>query len=582
MKKTIVLFIVLTWAAVYADMAPATFSGVTLTITNNDAVRMKKEEVDIYYQGRYTQVKAVFVMENLTGETASLDIGFPITDLEDPESMFKDLVKGKERLFDFQVRENGRPVTSIVAQKITQKIPDRIDKKWLWFAWKQAFPPGETVVDVEYRISPNLSYGSCFKNIYYILSTGALWRNNIGEARISVHFPKTITNEQVTSATNPANYAIEGNTVTWKFRDFEPTEKDNLQLEFIPFWIYDKVQSLRMQIKNNPQAVKPRLELARLYFATIGGNVGSSLPGGLDEKRFNEEVLQKIAETADRDYFLSSYEKDGKTGLYRPNFKYADENSQRINRLIGILSDNGYEPNTLDTAKFKPFRQEAETMLMEAVALDARNAEVWNTFLYYYPRLHYGTISMHIPSGQKELIRRGAAACPEDPLLRLWLEFIDDNMKTVPENIGELEYISGSVEWVSPRIFGERVSFPIDDQLIKRIGRYYDQKAIVFYAKIKRNSKGWYNATTIDLEKAGASSFQKKLLALFHGHKRFTYELVLKKKPLIPVQKDEIVQLLSRSGFFSFLYSKKIGELAEKSGIVVDNMKIWKEINLSE
>ena len=178
-------------------------------------------------------------------------------------------------------------------------------------------------------------------------------------------------------------------------------------------------------------------------------------------------------------------------------------------------------------------------------------------------------------------IKRGAAACPHDPLLRLWLELIDDGLKEIPEYLGDLEYQSGSPEWRSPWIFGHRTGFPIDDEKIECIKKYFDLKPIEFYSKIKRNGRG-YTATIFNYKKANASSFLKKILALFYGRKRFTYEFVLKKKTFLPEQKAEIIQLLSRSGLFAFLYSTKIWELADKNGLVSDLYKTQKEFMSSK
>ena len=84
------------------------------------------------------------------------------------------------------------------------------------------------------------------------------------------------------------------------------------------------------------------------------------------------------------------------------------------------------------------------------------------------------------------------------------------------------------------------------------------------------------------LKKANASSFLKKILALFYGRKRFTYEFVLKKKAFLPEQKAEIIQLLSRSGFFAFQYSTKIWKIADKNGLVSDLHETQKEFMSSE
>lgn len=586
MKKTFVLFILLAWVAVYADMAPAPSSGVTLTITNNNVVRMKKEEVDIYYQGRYAQVKAVFVMENRTGKPVALNIGFPVVAYGNPENMISDFERMKNTLFDFKVRENGRPVNFIVAQKVIKKIPNQMDKNWLWFAWKQKFPPGETVVDVEYRIAPYLYYYSFFKSIYYILSTGAIWRNRIGEARISVHFPKLVTKEQVTTETTPTGFLIEGDTITWKFRDFEPSEKNNLQLEFIPFWIYDKMQALRAQIKQDPLAIKPKLELARLYFNTVWEpGVGHSLPRNMDEKRFNEEVLQKIAGSDDRVYFLSSYEKDGKTGLYRPNFEGTKENIPQLNRLEEILSVYGYEGNDPSTVRFKPFMKEAETLLQEAIAIDPHSTEAWNTTIFYYYQLYYagfkpdrtGPYNSFIPEGQKDLIRRGFAACPNDPGIRLWMELIDDSLKPVPEDIGTIDYFYGSPEWSTPKIFGHGRGGLVDKSWVEQIERYFRKDILCFYSNSKSSP---YPNTRRVAHRFTKNSFFNGLLkiVLQPFYKDAKYRLLRKDMDYSPEQKADIVRLLKQHDFYSLQYAKKIWGLAEKTGLVIERNKLYEEI----
>jgi hypothetical protein len=257
----------------------------------------------------------------------------------------------------------------------------------------------------------------------------------------------------------------------------------------------------------------------------------------------------------------------------------------RKDRLINILSTNGYDDNDPSTIRFKPFMREAETLLQEAIAIDPHSTEAWNTYLFYYYQLYYagfkpdrtGPYSPFIPEGQKNLIRRGFVACPNDPGIRLWMELIDDRLKPVPEDIGIINYFSGSPDWSTPMIFGHGRGGHVDEKWVKQIERYFRKDILYFYS----NSKcGPIPNTRRVIRRFKENSIFDGLLKIILRpfYKDAKYRLLRKNMDYSPEQKAEIVRLLKQHDFYSLQYSKKIWGLAEKTGLVIERNKLYQEI----
>jgi hypothetical protein len=249
------------------------------------------------------------------------------------------------------------------------------------------------------------------------------------------------------------------------------------------------------------------------------------------------------------------------------------------------MSANGYEDNDPFTVRFKPFMREAEALLKDAIAIDPHNAEVWDTYIFYYYQLHYagfkpdrtGPYSPFIPEGQKNLIRRGFAACPNDPGIRLWMELVDDSLKPVPEDIGIIDYFSGSPEWNSPMVFGHGRGGPVDKRWVEQIERYFRKDIICFYSNSKHSP---YPNTRRVAHRFTKNSFFIGLLKILLRpfYKDAKYHLLRKNMEYSPEQKADIVRLLKQLDFYSLQYSKKIWGLAEKSGLVIERNKLYEEI----
>lgn len=566
----------------HADIAPMVFAGTSLTLTANGAVQMKNEEIDIFYEGRICRVEARFVMENVKENTISLRIGFPIS--QHMRMLVSKITS--DRLYDFVVRAQGRPVESVTRQGVGT-MPEPPMQQVDWYSWVQDFPPGSTVVEVSYRVYHSHVYKSYgFKTIDYIFWTGALWRNRIESARLSIHFPKKVDPEQISTYTKPAGFIIDDRVVTWRFRDFEPRREDDVKLAFVPFRLFEEIQALREQIEKDSRAVEPRLALARLYCTVIcPESIGSYLPRDLTPGNF-ARLTGRITALEDRLYWQSAYALDPKKGLYSPEFEYdRGENGDKLTRLKEILIRIGYEPQDLESGPLDRYRAEAERLLQEAVRIDPSHVAAWNTYLFYYGQMHFAAFLPvrrgifdygSIPRGQKELILRAHAACPGDSIIQLWRALIDDSLKIIPREIGELDNTGRKPEWRSPKNpDGSRITLSHDEREIAAVFVYYNKriKSFISYRKLSGNSITTY---TWDLRGKDIRTWLRKMiLPILYRNRSFCFDLVLKNGPLDDAKRTEILRILNRVFFFHWSHSIKIWHHAAQTGIAGDDRDIF-------
>ena len=89
------------------------------------------------------------------------------------------------------------------------------------FVWKVNFKPKETkTVKVTFSFAGLTDYGG-YQEVSYLLRTGALWADKIGEADI---YWDLKGRGQPDDDIHPKNYRIENNVIHWHFEDFEPNE----------------------------------------------------------------------------------------------------------------------------------------------------------------------------------------------------------------------------------------------------------------------------------------------------------------------------------------------------------------------
>lgn len=105
--------------------------------------------------------------------------------------------------------------------------------KFPWYVWEVNFKENETkTIKVSYKLPSGLSGKNASRYFKYILNTGAGWYKDIGKADIILKL-NGIDLASVEEL-KPNNYFRdkERNRVLWHFENIEPTEKDDIYLQY--------------------------------------------------------------------------------------------------------------------------------------------------------------------------------------------------------------------------------------------------------------------------------------------------------------------------------------------------------------
>ncbi len=191
-------------------------------------------------------VTADFSMRNLGAETESMAARFPIGS-NDGSGNYPEIK-------DLQVKVDGRTVGT---RRTEGADPNSGDATAPWAEFNVTFPPGQDVqVRVTYTLdgSGELAYAS----FYYILETGAGWKDTIGSADLVVRLPYEASPYNVIldygtgwSTTTPGG-VISGREIRWHHEDFEPVREHNLEVSLVrpSYWL--GVLTERENVAANP------------------------------------------------------------------------------------------------------------------------------------------------------------------------------------------------------------------------------------------------------------------------------------------------------------------------------------------
>ena len=205
------------------------------------------------------QVTADFTLRNLGTETEQMAARFPISN--------NDGFYNYPEIKNLQVKVNGKTVPT---RRIQGEDPYYGGDQVPWAEFDVKFPPGEDVnIRVSYQLDGTGYYP--FTSFNYILSSGAGWRDSIGEADVIVRLPYTASHENVLLAEDTGYWLtspgaeLEGTEVRWHFDDLEPTSEDNLRVELVAPALWQKVVREQANIEQNPDDGEAWGRLAKAY-----------------------------------------------------------------------------------------------------------------------------------------------------------------------------------------------------------------------------------------------------------------------------------------------------------------------------
>ncbi len=237
---------------------------VDMTIEEHRRVPSIPDDAPAYWMRAL--VRAEFQMRNLGEEEERFNVWFPLSSSVRYPRLLE--YEPENVLQDFQVWVDGQPVAVEQVSAPEVADPERMSP---WATFPVIFPPGEDViVTVSYTLYP--SGRRPFGGFEYILQTGAGWKDTIGEALITISLPDPVTEENVSLsgksiegnpiAPQPDGYTVEGNTIRWELRDFEPTAADNIYIDVLEPGRYHALLAARDRVAREPNSVDAQLELA--------------------------------------------------------------------------------------------------------------------------------------------------------------------------------------------------------------------------------------------------------------------------------------------------------------------------------
>jgi hypothetical protein len=133
-----------------------------------------------------------------------------------------------------------------------------------WAVWEMVFPASDTIplqVSYEQQLADLNDAGLAW--LFYVMTTGALWDGDIGEALITVAAPQGL----LMDASPEAAY-LSASRAVWRWRDIEPTE--DIGLVYVPEVTRVVLASLDKAITNGTATSEEYMSGARAVRGMTG------------------------------------------------------------------------------------------------------------------------------------------------------------------------------------------------------------------------------------------------------------------------------------------------------------------------
>jgi hypothetical protein len=197
-------------------------------------------------------VDAKFTMRNLGDAGENLAVRFPLTDVSGQGDGFGNMPE----IQDLAVWVNGAAVAT--SRTTTPNPSTFIDTPIPWATFPVAFPVGQDVnIEVKYTAEATAHEYDPAVSFFYILETGAGWRDTIGSADIIVHLPYEASPENLSDSSgfqfDPQRMPVfSGQEARWHLENFEPDASYNFRVSVTRPALWQPVLVERQNVQNNP------------------------------------------------------------------------------------------------------------------------------------------------------------------------------------------------------------------------------------------------------------------------------------------------------------------------------------------
>ena len=310
LQKTLTFFLVIVVlfaspSSALADVAPPNNPPGSNLQPGSDStqVRMLAETVLIEVKPTKdlgtARVTADFTMHNLGSAAETIPVRFPIS---------ADNGFGKyPEISDLSITANGSPV-SYARVNYPDIHFNSTDVPWAEF--NLTFPAGQ---DLPVRVSYNLAgTGNWpYTAFYYILESGAGWKDTIGSADIILRLPypattqNVIMNTQIGWAATTHGGVINGNEVRWHYDNFEPgpnADVTNMEFALVAPDAWKTVLDGQQTVDQHPNDSEAWGQLAKSYKQIfLMGRGYRTDPGGSELFKLSSAAYQKCLELNPKD-----------------------------------------------------------------------------------------------------------------------------------------------------------------------------------------------------------------------------------------------------------------------------------------
>ncbi len=271
-RLLVVMFTLSVTYPVSADVAPPAYppgfnpapgSEQTQVRMEAETVRMNILEETGGDELGVAEVNAIFTMKNMGTAAESMAVRFPAGA---GNGWF-----GVAEIQDIAVKVDGRTVN---LRSISGEDPNGFEEAVPWVEFNVDFPAGkEVMIEVAYTLEATGEYPYVW--FEYIFSTGAGWKGTIGSADLIVTFPYEVDEifllpciDNSYGCTRPGGL-IDGNTITWQFRDFEPETTDNFVISMAAPSLWTQVLEETARVAAEPSDGEAWGRLGKHYKSLI-------------------------------------------------------------------------------------------------------------------------------------------------------------------------------------------------------------------------------------------------------------------------------------------------------------------------
>ena len=237
--------------------------------TESTQVRMMAETVLVDVQNDTVPdslgsalITADFTMRNLGTDSESMAVRFPIS-ANNGRGEYPEIT-------DLQVSVAGK---QIQYRRASYSDVDAASQTIPWAEFDITFPVGQDVpIQVKYRLKGS-GYAP-YTAFYYILESGAGWKDTIGSADIILRLPyeaspqNVIMGFQIGWAETTPGGSFEGNEVRWYFENFEPGPHEaiqNMEFALVAPSVWNTVLNARANVVRFPNDSETWGQLAKTY-----------------------------------------------------------------------------------------------------------------------------------------------------------------------------------------------------------------------------------------------------------------------------------------------------------------------------